>query len=189
LDIAHAVDAGARLCTHLGNGAASQIHRHLNPLWPQLAEDRLTASLIADLHHLPEPALKTFVRAKQPERVILVSDCVNLAGMKPGKYSLFGTAVELKKTGKICLSGTDLLAGSSLMLLEGVLNTWRVTGMSLSESFASATTIPARLFGLRLPLGLPAMGRKANLTVFDAEEHDAGLRPNIQAVFVNGNRI
>jgi len=37
-----AVDAGARLSTHLGNGLASPVERHANPLWPQLTEDRLT---------------------------------------------------------------------------------------------------------------------------------------------------
>ena len=43
--IVAAVDAGARMSTHLGNGSAAQIHRHHNPLWPQLAEDRFAASL------------------------------------------------------------------------------------------------------------------------------------------------
>ena len=52
-----AADAGARLCTHLGNGMASKIHRHQNPLWPQLADDRLYASVIADLEHVPPEML------------------------------------------------------------------------------------------------------------------------------------
>jgi len=47
-----AVKNGARLSTHLGNGCANMIHRHNNPLWPQLANDLLTPSIIADGHHL-----------------------------------------------------------------------------------------------------------------------------------------
>ena len=29
---------GARLSTHLGNGCANLIHRHNNPIWPQLGQ-------------------------------------------------------------------------------------------------------------------------------------------------------
>ncbi len=183
--IAQAVGAGARLATHLGNGAASLIHRHLNPLWPQLAEDRLHASLIADLHHLPESALKTFVRAKRPERVVLVSDCVDLAGRKPGAYSLFNAAVELKPNGKICLQGTDLLAGSSLMLLQGVINAWRTTDLTLSQAFACASSIPLKLFGLKPP-SMASVGKKANLLVFELNRKDG---PRLQAVFIEGKPI
>ncbi len=43
-----AVDAGARLSTHLGNGAHGTLRRHPNYIWDQLAEDRLMASLIVD---------------------------------------------------------------------------------------------------------------------------------------------
>lgn len=41
-----AVDAGASMSTHLGNGAHGQIRRHPNYIWDQLADDRLVASLI-----------------------------------------------------------------------------------------------------------------------------------------------
>ena len=48
-----AVEAGATLSTHLGNGCPQMIHRHQNPLWAQLASDRLSAGLICDGFHLP----------------------------------------------------------------------------------------------------------------------------------------
>ena len=50
--IDQAVDAGASLSTHLGNGCANEINRHHNPLWPQLANDGLSISIIADGSHL-----------------------------------------------------------------------------------------------------------------------------------------
>ena len=143
-----AVKAGATLCTHLGNGMAPQIHRHHNALWPQLADDRLYASFIADLEHIPPQALRVFARAKGPQRTILTSDSVFLSGMKPGKYDMFGTAVEMKRSGRVCLAGTELLAGSSLMLLQGVWNMYQNTDLTLKEAFASATTIPKTLFNM-----------------------------------------
>src|SRR5262249_8138444 len=63
-----AVRAGARLSTHLGNGAHSMIRRHPNYIWEQLACDDLTASVIADGHHLPASVLKCFARVKGAER-------------------------------------------------------------------------------------------------------------------------
>ena len=187
--IAHAVEAGARLCTHLGNGLASMIHRHINPLWPQLADDRLTASLIADLEHLPAPVLKTFVRAKTPENIVLVSDCVHIAGLKPGKYALGGLPVELMPSGRICLSGSDLLAGSSLMLIQGVVNAACVTDLSLEQAFACATVIPADLLGVRHRFAPPTVGARADLMVFDIDKTEPRRwKAAIRAVFVNGER-
>src|SRR5262245_23569629 len=47
-EIRAAVDAGARLSTHLGNGSHAVLPRHPNYIWEQMAEDRLMASLIPD---------------------------------------------------------------------------------------------------------------------------------------------
>jgi len=187
--IARAVDAGARLCTHLGNGLGATIHRHHNPLWSQLAEDRLTATLIADLEHLPPEVLKTFVRAKRPEKVILTSDCVHLAGLKPGAYDLCGIAVQKLRSGRICLSGTDLLAGSSLELLQGVVNAAHVTDMTLEQTFASATSIPAKRLGLRHRFLQPTVGTRANLILFDIEKiRNNKWKTIVRCVFVDGER-
>lgn len=163
--IAAAVDAGARLCTHLGNGMAPMIHRHHNALWPQLADDRLCASIIADLEHVPPPMLRVMARAKGPSRLVLVSDSVFLAGLKPGRYEIFGAQVELKRSGRVCLAGTELLAGSSLMLLDGVWNLHRNTELSLAEAFDAATRNPARLLNVSLPAWPPRPGQPAALLV------------------------
>src|SRR5262249_12675635 len=46
-----AISAGARLSTHLGNGAHAVLPRHPNYIWEQLAADELWASIICDGHH------------------------------------------------------------------------------------------------------------------------------------------
>ncbi|MCX5759308.1 MAG: N-acetylglucosamine-6-phosphate deacetylase, partial [Candidatus Hydrogenedentes bacterium] len=184
--IAAAVEAGARLCTHLGNGLASMIHRHFNPLWPQLAEDRLAAGFIADLEHLPAPVLKSFVRVKGPERTILTSDCVHIAGLKPGRYSLGGMAVELLPTGRIRLSGTDLLAGSSLMLLQGVVNAARATDLTLEQAVGCATSVPAKVLRVPLHFKRPRAGEKAEFIVFDIEKDADRWRAILHGVFIDG---
>lgn len=167
--IARATDAGATLCTHLGNGCAAHIHRHHNHLWPQLADDRLACSLIADLEHLPEPVLKVFTRALGPDRVVLTSDAVHLAGLPPGRYTLAAMDVDLLPTGRIQLTGTDLLAGSSLMLIQGVLNTARHTDLTLEQAWRAATINPARVLGVRGIGTRPKVGKKAELVLVDPE--------------------
>jgi N-acetylglucosamine-6-phosphate deacetylase len=184
--IARAVDAGATLCTHLGNGCSPVMHRHHNPLWPQLADDRLACSIIADLEHLPEPVLQVFVRALGRGRVVLTSDAVHLAGLRPGRYKLAAMDVELKRSGRIALVGTDLLAGSSLMLLQGVVNLARVTDFSLADAYAAATTVPAKVLGLSgsRPARLAA-GKKADLVLFDVVDGHG----RVERVYIDGRAI
>ncbi|MBI2421662.1 MAG: amidohydrolase family protein [Candidatus Hydrogenedentes bacterium] len=182
-----AVDAGATLSTHLGNGSAPQMPRHHNPLWPQLAEDRLFASMIADAHHLPPETLKTFVRAKTPARTILVSDCVDLTGCAPGEYSLFGAAVELLPSGKICLKGTELLAGSGLMLLSGVVNAAALTDCAMTQAIASATSIPARVLDVRHSTARPREGGVAHFIAFTPNPGVNGMdNVRMKAVYIRG---
>jgi len=187
--IGQAVDAGARLSTHLGNGLASTIPRHANPLWPQLSEDRLYASFIPDLEHLPPAVLKTLIRAKGPQRTILTSDVVYLAGLKPGRYTLQESEVELLPSGRICLSGTEFLAGSSLLLLQGVVNAVQMTDLSLKEAYACVTSIPAKLFGVKHRFSLPEPGKRADFVVFDIRRTPPRWRAVIKAVFILGDRV
>lgn len=148
--IREAVDAGARLSTHLGNGIATEIPRHLNPLWAQLANDNLTVTFIADGHHLPADLLKVILRAKGIERSILVSDSVALAGMPAGIYiTPVGGRVELRPDGRLCVPGSELLAGATASLAECVGNLVRLTGVSLPEALTIATANPGRFAGGR----------------------------------------
>src|SRR5262249_24978736 len=56
--ISAAVDAGATMSTHIGNGAHSVLPRHPNYIWDQLAEDRLAAGFIPDGIHIGQAFLK-----------------------------------------------------------------------------------------------------------------------------------
>ncbi|HWR99034.1 MAG TPA: amidohydrolase family protein, partial [Prolixibacteraceae bacterium] len=68
-EIQEACDRGTTLSTHLGNGCGNLIHRHNNPLWPQLAQDRLIPTVIADGHHLTQDELVVFLKAKGSDRL------------------------------------------------------------------------------------------------------------------------
>ena len=157
--ITAAVEAGASLSTHLGNGIFPQLPRHPNPLWTQLAEDRLTCGLIADGHHLPTETLEVMLRAKGVERAFLVSDATELAGREPGRYrTAVGGIVELTADGRLSYLGTELLAGAGCDLATGLRVVLRSTSLSLSRALALVTSTPGAVLGreARLQVGSPA---------------------------------
>lgn len=162
-----AVDAGARLSTHLGNGAHGQIRRHPNYIWDQLAEDRLWASLIVDGHHLPAEVVKSFVRAKTPQRCLLVSDITGMAGLPPGEYR--GTSlgdIDILADGRLVLAGqTQYLAGASLPMDVNVATVMKFAGVDLKTAIEMATLRPAQLIGLETNHLQP--GDAADLVLFD----------------------
>jgi N-acetylglucosamine-6-phosphate deacetylase len=177
-----AVDAGARLSTHLGNGTPSTLPRHRNVVWAQLAEDRLTATMIADGQHLPADTLKAMVRAKGVDRSILVSDAVALAGMPPGIYETsVGGRVELQESGRLSLAGTDYLAGAVLPLKDGVARASKMMGGALGDAVRMATENPGRFAGGR---GVLRVGERADLVRFAMDAAGSGLR--IKTVVVAG---
>jgi N-acetylglucosamine-6-phosphate deacetylase len=161
-----AVEAGATLSTHLGNGIAGVIPRHANVLWPQLAEDRLTATMIADGHHIPDDMLKVMIRAKGTERSILVSDAVAHAGMRPGIYdAAVGGKVKLDSNGRLSLVGTEYLAGAARPLKDGVARLVSM-GISLHDSLRMTTENPGRFVG---GIGVLRVGAPADLIHFTLE--------------------
>lgn len=170
--IARAVDAGARMSTHLGNGSHPIIQRHPNYIWSQLADDRLAASLIVDGHHLPPEVVKSFVRAKTPQRCILVSDLSGLAGLPPGRYGSNLCELEILEDGRLVVAGQrKILAGASLPLSVGVGNVMTFAGVDLETAINMATACPAELFGL--DTGVLEPGRRADLVIFDLLEATA----------------
>jgi N-acetylglucosamine-6-phosphate deacetylase len=144
-EISAAVNAGATLSTHIGNGAHPILPRHPNYIWEQLAEDRLAASFIVDGIHLAPSFLKVALRAKGLERALLVTDAVMPAGCAPGKYKLGEVDVELHSDGSVRLLGGTRLAGSALRMDRALQNVIRIAGLSLREAITLATRNPARI--------------------------------------------
>jgi N-acetylglucosamine-6-phosphate deacetylase len=180
--IGRAVDAGASLSTHLGNGIAQEIPRHRNPIWKQLADERLIATFIADGHHLPPDVLKAMLAAKGVARSVLVSDSVALAGMPAGVYATgVGGKVELRPDGRLCLFGSDLLAGSTVSLAQCLGRVTQMTGISRGDALAMITANPGRLVGGR---GELAVGARADLVRFRWEEEAI-----IEDVWLAGQRV
>ena len=119
-DLKKCADAGAKLLTHLGNGLPNEINRHHNPIFSGIAEDRLTAMIITDGHHLPPALIKTFIRAKGADKIIVTSDASPIAGMPPGTYNVLGNLAVIEESGLLHNPEKKCLVGSSATMLTCV---------------------------------------------------------------------
>jgi N-acetylglucosamine-6-phosphate deacetylase len=171
-----AVDAGATMSTHLGNGAHTLLHKTSNYIWEQLADDRLTASFIVDGIHLPPVFVFCAIRVKGAHRSVLVTDAVTPAMCPPGAYMSGESLVDLLPGNRVVLhSDKNRLAGSALAMDRAVANCVRWGGVSLQTALEMATVNPAR--AVRIPgrqQGLAA-GEAADLVRFHWDESSHAL--------------
>jgi N-acetylglucosamine-6-phosphate deacetylase len=183
-EIEIAVENGVRLSTHLGNGCANFIHRHNNPIWPQLANEHLIPTIIADGFHLLPEELKVFLKVKGKNNLILTSDIVYLAGMVPGRYTFLESEVELTADGMLRNNALNCLAGASFPLKTGVGNMMKFTGCSLEDAFNMASGNVARIYGLE-DRGSLSPGKRADIILFEK----SGDTIIIRRTYVNGKLV
>ncbi len=147
-DVEKAVNAGASLSTHLGNGCAGMIPRLKNHIWKQLADDSLTAGIIADGYHVPADVLKVMYRTKGPDKIVLVSDVAPPGGLAPGDTKWGGTDVTVYDDGHLGLKNTEFLAGAGHLLNHDIPFFMKATGASLLETVRMSSDNPLKVMGI-----------------------------------------
>lgn len=163
-----AIDAGARLGTHLFNAMRPMHHREPGAVGALLAADA-DVELIADGVHLHPAVLRTVFDAK-PGRCVLVTDAMAAAGAPDGDYRLGAMDVEVREGVARLASddGAGAIAGSTLTMDAAVRFAVTQAGVPLADAVHAASTAPARVWGLR-DVGALEAGRRADLVVLDAD--------------------
>ena len=149
--ITAAIEAGARFCTHLGNGVPAELHRHDNVMQRLLAHDDLIAFFIPDGIHLPPGVLKNFFRAKPAGKALFTTDCMAAAGAPPGRYPLGNLWLEIGPDRIVRQPGKPNFAGSALCPDEGVRNIQDWLGLDAATARALFSTAIADIFQVVLP--------------------------------------
>jgi N-acetylglucosamine-6-phosphate deacetylase len=169
--IKQAIDNGAGLATHLGNGCAKIINRHLNPMWPQLADDRLMISIICDGFHLTPEMIQVFYKVKGSDNIIITSDITSYAGLPPGEYKIkTGETIVKTSEGRVSVAGEGgTLYGSASPLVKGVGHIMKVTGCTLAQAIQMASTNPAGLHHLN-DRGKLEPGKRADIILFTLDD-------------------
>lgn len=160
-----AIDAGASLVTHLFNAQRPLHHREPGVVGAALADPRITAGLIVDLHHVAPTAVRVAFAAAAG-RLALVTDAIAAMGMPPGSYDLGGQRVTVAD-GAPPVRDDGTLAGSVLQLDTAVGNCLRC-GVDPATALTSATRIPADALG-RADIGRLRAGARADLVWLDRE--------------------
>ncbi len=165
---AAAIAAGADHATHTFNAMRALDHRDPGILGAVLSNDAVTADIIVDGVHVDPSVIRVFLRAKGPERAVLITDAISATGMPDGSYQLGALEVEVK--GDRC-EYQGRLAGSVLTLDRAVRNVMSFAGWKLQQAVQLATCNPAQRLGISNERGLVAPGRIADMVALDAEGH------------------
>ncbi|MBO0829786.1 MAG: N-acetylglucosamine-6-phosphate deacetylase [Streptosporangiales bacterium] len=158
-----AVDAGARVATHLFNGMRPLHHREPGPVLACLAAAEVTCELINDGTHLADPVV---AYAASSEHVALVTDAMAAAGMPDGVYRL-GTMRVRVVDGVARLAEGDTIAGSTLTMDVAVRRAILDVGLTWPLVARAAALTPARVLGLDHLVGSLEPGKRADLVVLD----------------------
>lgn len=174
--VQQAIEFGASMATHLGNGSSQLQDRHHSSYWNLLSDDRVMACFIADGQHLPQPVLTTFTNAKK-KKCIIVSDSSSSGGMPPGDYETFiGGRVTISKNNRLHLTDTpEILAGSACTILDCVNTMVNYGILTQAEAWNAASFVPRNFIDSNYN-SFFRVGDKADFVLF--EKNIKGLRVN-----------
>ena len=166
-EVLEAVSLGLSQATHTFNGMGGLHHRRPGTVGAVLSCDDIYAQVIVDFLHIHPAVVKLLVRAKGPERTVLITDAIRAAGMPDGTYDLGGQEVTVKG-GEARLS-TGTLAGSTLTMDRAVRNVMEAAELSLPETLRMATVTPADSIGIADRKGSLERGKDADIILLDEE--------------------
>ncbi|KJW96579.1 N-acetylglucosamine-6-phosphate deacetylase [Enterobacter roggenkampii] len=174
-----AFDAGADGLVHCYNGMTGLHHREPGMVGAGLTDKRAWLELIADGHHV-HPGAMRLCRCCAKERLVLITDAMQAAGMPDGRYTLCGEAVTMQNG--VVRTGSGGLAGSTLSLDAAVRNMVEHTGITAEDAIHMASLHPARLLGMDNQLGSLAPGKHANLNALNGGLH-------LQQIWIQGQAL
>lgn len=130
--------------------------------------DDLYVEAIADGCHLPAELLQLIYKIKGPDRVCLVTDSMQAAGMPDGEYTLGGLPV-IKEDGVAKLADRSAFAGSVATADRLVRTVCQLTDAPLYQAVKMASLTPAKLLRIDGETGSIAQGKRADLLLFDED--------------------
>ncbi len=169
--------SGASHATHLFNAMLPYFHREPGVIGAA-SDFCKSAEIICDGLHIHPSVIRSAFKIFG-DRLCLISDSLRCAGMAEGEYELGGQRIELKN-GKAVVKGTDVLAGSTITVLDALRNAVEF-GVPLESAVYAATTAPAKAARID-NVGEIKVGSCADLLILDK-------KLNLVAVYIDGKKF
>ncbi|SCC17850.1 N-acetylglucosamine-6-phosphate deacetylase [Kosakonia oryziphila] len=174
-----ALETGADGLVHCFNGMTGLHHRGPGMVGAGLTDKRAWLELIADGHHV-HPGTLRLCSCCAKDRVVLITDAMQAAGMPDGRYALCGEEVTMHHG--VVKTASGGLAGSTLSLDAAVRNMVEHAGVTAEDAIHMASLHPARLLGIDRQLGSLMPGKRANVIALDGGLH-------LQQIWIQGQPL
>jgi N-acetylglucosamine-6-phosphate deacetylase len=152
--------------THLFNAMSPLNQREPGTVGAALFDDECWCGLIVDGRHVHPAVLAIALRAKRPERFMLVTDAMPSVG-GPDQFMLQGRRIEVRDG--VCVDEHGTLSGSAMDMATAVRNCVALLGLPLPQAVRMASAYPAEFLGMGGESGRIAPGRRANFVMADDE--------------------
>jgi N-acetylglucosamine-6-phosphate deacetylase len=160
-----ALKSGVTGVTHLFNAMSPLANREPGTVGAALDDPDCWCGLIVDGRHVHPAVLRVALRAKRPDRFMLVTDAMPGVGSDRDDFMLQGKRIEVR--GGVCVDENGTLSGSAIDMASAVRNTVELLGLPLEQAARMASTYPAEFLGLGDELGRIAPGYRASLVAMD----------------------
>lgn len=188
-DVIEAFENGFTHMTHLYSAMSGVTRRNAfrfaGVIESAFLIDEMTVEIIADGIHLPQSLLQLIYKTKGASRTALVTDSMRAAGM-PGGTSILGSLKGgqeiIVEDGVAKMPDRKAFAGSVATADRLVRTMVSLAGVNLQETIQMITSTPARICGVYDQRGSIAVGKLADLVIFDDQ-----IR--IHKTIINGNIV
>ncbi|MBP5197620.1 MAG: N-acetylglucosamine-6-phosphate deacetylase [Lachnospiraceae bacterium] len=162
-----AFEAGADHVTHLYNAMPPFTHRAPGVIGAAADTKKAFVELICDGVHIHPAVIRSTFKLFGDDRMVLISDTMEAAGMPDGKYALGGQDVFVKGSHATLADGT--LAGSVTPLYKCFKNVVEF-GIPLESAVKAATINPCKSVGIDKEYGSIEAGKKARFLILDKND-------------------
>ena len=158
---------GLRGFTHVFNAMSPLGSREPGAVGAAADFDDCWASVIADGEHVHAAALRWMLKAKGPERLVLVTDAMPPVGTTARSFTLQGS--EIQVIDGRCTDHSGTLAGSVLDMASAVQRASELMRVDRAVAVRMASSTPAAVLGLEHERGHIAAGYRADLVLLSSE--------------------
>ncbi len=160
-----AIEAGISYATHIFNSYPPLHHRHPGAIGAILESDQVDTEILCDGIHLSPVLIRLLFRMKPIDRLLLVTDAIEVMGSRLKSFTMGGRRVTVDSAGARMADGT--LVGSMLPVNQALRNVVKFTGIPLSDALVLVTANPARLLEIEDRKGDIRAGMDADLVIMD----------------------